>query len=273
MTNNNKINNLQPGNIAIVGIPFDEYSSFFKGCAKGPENIRKILYSGVTNMCTENLIDLESEDCFTDIGNIKIENYLSSIEENIEGLLNKDVKIISLGGDHSITYPIIRAFNKKYGKINILHFDAHPDLYNIFEGNPYSHACPFARIMEEQLASKLISVGIRTLNPHQKLQAENFGVEIIDMNNLNKIETINIGSPLYLSIDLDVLDPSYAPGVSHHEPGGITTQELLKIIQSLNSQIIGADIVELNPERDNNGITASVAVKILKEVLGKMNSN
>jgi len=148
--------------------------------------------------------------------------------------------------------------------------DAHPDLYEDYGGNRYSHACPFSRIMEKKLASRLIQVGIRTLNAHQKEQAERFGVEIIDMQNLKNPQPVHLKGPLYLSIDLDVLDPAFAPGVSHHEPGGMSTRQLIELIQGLRVPLAGADIVEFNPRRDPSEITAMVAVKILKEVAARM---
>jgi arginase family enzyme len=124
--------------------------------------------------------------------------------------------------------------------------------------------------MEEKLASRLVQVGIRTLNPHQKQQAQRFGVEIINMQNLQQATSIQWENPVYLSIDLDVLDPAFAPGVSHHEPGGMSTRRLIDLIQGLQVPIAGADIVEYNPKRDASEITAMAAVKILKEVASRM---
>ena len=195
-----------------------------------------------------------------------IENIKASITE----LLNRDVRLISLGGDHAITYPIIKSFRKRFGRLEIVQLDAHPDLYDTYDGNRFSHACPFARIMEEKLASRLVQVGIRTLNPHQKQQAQRFGVEIIDMQNLQQATSIHWENPVYLSIDLDVLDPAFAPGVSHLEPGGMSTRRLIDLIQGLQVPIVGADIVEFNPKRDSSEITAMAAVKILKEVASRM---
>jgi arginase family enzyme len=165
----------------------------------------------------------------------------------------------------------MRAINRFYGPVNILHFDAHPDLYDDFEGNPYSHASPFARVMEEGLAGRLVQVGIRTLSQHLREQVVRFGVEVHEMWNLD-IESVgrDFHGPVYLSIDLDALDPAYAPGVSHHEPGGMSVRDVLGIIQQLPNEIVGADIVEYNPTRDINGMTGMVAAKILKEVAGKM---
>ena len=135
-----------------------------------------------------------------------------------------------LGGDHAVTYPVVRAVAAIHGPVDILHFDAHPDLYDEFEGRRLSHACPFARIMEEGLARRLVQVGIRTLNAHQRAQAERFGVEIHPMNTFDAHSFVpDLAAPAYLSFDLDALDPAFAPGVSHHEPGGLTVRETLDI--------------------------------------------
>ena len=177
---------------------------------------------------------------------------------------------VSIGGDHAITYPLVKAYARKYKKLTILQLDAHPDLYDHYEGNCFAHACPFARIMEENLAGRLIQIGIRTLNPHQKEQAQRFGVEIIEMRHFALDLLPRIDTPVYLSIDLDALDPAYAPGVSHHEPGGMSTRQVIEIIHRLQTPLVGADIVEYNPKRDPEEITAMVAVKLLKEIAARM---
>ena len=124
--------------------------------------------------------------------------------------------------------------------------------------------------MEENLVTRLVQVGIRTMNPHQRAQAERFGVEINEMRDWQPGTVIEFDGPVYLSLDLDVLDPAFAPGTSHHEPGGFSTREVLGIIQNLRAPVVGADIVELNPVRDPLGITAMAAAKLLKEVLALM---
>jgi agmatinase len=178
---------------------------------------------------------------------------------------------LSLGGDHAVTLPIIQAYEKHYPELNILHFDAHPDLYDEFQGNRYSHACPFARVMEEGLIKKLVQVGIRTMTPHQQEQADRFNVTLIDMKSWPKgLSKLRFTGPVYISLDLDVLDPACAPGVSHPEPGGLRTRDVITIIQQIKAPIVGADIVEYNPLRDINGMTAMVAAKLLKELADKM---
>jgi agmatinase len=195
---------------------------------------------------------------------------LEQIERTFDALLGRGVRILALGGDHAITYPIVRAHGARYGDLNILHLDAHPDLYDEYEGNRHSHACPFARIMEEGLARRLVQVGIRTMSPHQRAQAERFGVEVIDMPRWQPEMSWQFDGPVYLSVDMDVLDPAFAPGVSHREPGGLSTREVIRLIQSIGSAIAGADIVEFNPERDPTAITAMAAAKFVKEIAASM---
>ncbi|MBT8185999.1 MAG: agmatinase family protein [Eudoraea sp.] len=250
--------------ISLQGILYDGKSSFLKGAAKAPPVIRKAFNSDSANFYAENGSEI-SPGIFNDLGDFNILEYFD-IEKVTLGNLNKKLPLISLGGDHSITYPILRAIHKIHGPADILHIDAHGDLYDNFQSDKYSHACPFARIMEDGLARRLCQVGIRTLNRHQREQAKKFDVEIVEMKDyhIDKIPTF-IG-PVYLSLDMDALDPAFAPGVSHQEPGGLTTREVLQIIHSIDAPIVGADIVEYNPDRDINGMTAMVCAKFLKEI-------
>jgi arginase len=264
---------LKSGMVAVIGIPFDANSSFMQGPALAPAHIRKIWNAGAINLCSESGVDLGDHPDFIDLGDMKIDegpHAINKIESTIAELLDHGVRLISLGGDHAITYPILKSYRTRYEQLEILHLDAHPDLYETYGGNRYSHACPFARIMEKKLASRLVQIGIRTLNAHQKKQADRFGVEIIEMQNFQNPQAVHLKGPLYLSIDLDVLDPAFAPGVSHHEPGGMSTRQLIELIQGLQVPLAGADIVEFNPRRDPSEITAMVAVKILKEVAARM---
>jgi len=160
-------------------------------------------------------------------------------------------------------------FKKALG-LDILQIGAHPDLYDNYEGDKYSNACPFARILENGYAASLVQVGIRTLNTHQVEQANKFQVEIHDIKNLDLAKTPEFKNPLYISLDMDALDPALAPGVSHHEPGGLSSRQVIELIQGLEAEIIGADIVEYNPERDFQNMTAFLAAKMMKEILIKM---
>ncbi len=264
------LNQLRPGMVSLIGVPWDENSSFMRGPARAPARIREVLYGGSSNLCSENGIDLGADPRFRDLGDLEFPSgvdALAHIEETMENLLDREVSILSLGGDHAITYPIMKAYNKKFDKLNIIHLDAHPDLYDEYESNRLSNACPFARIMEENLAARLVQVGIRTVNPHQRAQADRFGVEMIEMRRFQPEASFDFRGPIYVSLDMDVLDPAFAPGVSHHEPGGLSTREVLHIIQNIHAPVVGADIVECNPTRDPLGITAMAAAKFLKEIV------
>ena len=124
--------------------------------------------------------------------------------------------------------------------------------------------------MENNLAKRLVQVGIRTLNDHQKEQVKKFNVEVIEMKDYNSNLSFQFDGPVYISLDIDGLDPAYAPGVSHPEPGGLTTREIINILHSLQADVIGGDIVEYNPVNDVNNITAITAAKLLKEMIGKL---
>ena len=195
---------------------------------------------------------------------------IEKIRTRIKEELEKSNHVLSIGGDHSITFPIIEAFSAKYDSLNILHFDAHPDLYDDFDNNPFSHASPFARIMENNLVKRLVQIGIRTLNDHQIDQVNRFGVEVIEMKDFDSDLVLQFTGPVYISLDLDGLDPAYAPGVSHPEPGGLSTRNIINIIHSLKGQVIGGDIVEYNPDKDINDITATTGAKLMKELIGKI---
>lgn len=259
--------------IVISGVPFDGHSSYKKGPALAPVRIREALFCASSNLFTENRIDLGAISAWHMLPDLVLpneEDALARIESETGHLLKKKLRVISLGGDHSVTLPLIRAYAGVYPKLNILHLDAHPDLYDELDGNRYSHACPFARIMEENLADRLVQAGIRTMTAHQYEQAVRFEVEVIEMRHIERARNLSFDGPVYISLDLDGLDPAFAPGVSHHEPGGMSTRDVLEIIQSLEGNIVGADIVEYNPERDINGMTGMVAGKLLKELIAKM---
>lgn len=257
----------------LLGIPLDHNSSYLRGPAQAPPLIRKALHSDAWNSWSETHVDLGAGRAFEDAGDLadmEADDAFARIESAIEGILKAGKRPVSLGGDHSITFPILRAVGRLVPGITLVHFDAHPDLYENYENNPHSHASPFARIREEKLVGRLVQIGIRTLNAHQSDQATKFGVEIYEMAKLPDPAKLQLSGPIYVSFDLDVLEPALAPGISHWEPGGLTTREALGYLQALPGPIVGADLVEFNPLRDASGLTAMVAAKILKEILGKM---
>ena len=283
----------------LLGIPFDAYSSYLRGAGDAPQKIREALRCDASNGWTETGIELSVAGTFEDAGDLKlpgpaepeegvpsnagehssidlasvehfsVEHPFSAIVAGVGAIIDEDRRPILLGGDHSITFPIVKAVARRHRELTIFHFDAHPDLYEEFEGNKLSHACPFARIMESGLARRLVQVGIRTATQHQREQARRFGVEMIEMRSLPAYGKLKAAGPVYITFDMDVLDPGCAPGVSHREPGGMSVREAIAHLHAIDGDIVGADLVEYNPVQDVAGMTAMVAAKILKEILGK----
>jgi len=257
----------------LVGLPYDASSSFLKGAAKAPPLIREAIHSPAGNSWTEDLQDLTAPGGLEDAGDLPLPPTAEAralIQAGIAGILGKGWRPIALGGDHSVTYPVLQAIGAAHPGLTILHLDAHPDLYDEFEGDRFSHACPFARILEERLATRMVQVGIRTMNAHQRAQATRFSVDVIDMRAWAVGVRPQVEGPVYLSVDLDALDPAFAPGVSHREPGGLTVREVLGLIQSSGGSLVGADVVEFNPLQDTTDLTARVAAKCVKEIAGRM---
>lgn len=262
---------MRRGTPTLIGVPYDAASSYLRGPADAPPHIRRALESPSSNSWAESMLDLGAPGVVDDFGDVEIGGDVRhSIESGVAEVLGAGGRPIVLGGDHSITYPVLRAVHAKHPRLTILHFDAHADLYDEFEGDRYSHACPFARIMEERLADRLVQVGIRTSTGHLAEQAKRFGVETIDMRAWHSGERPAVTGPTYLSLDLDVLDPAFAPGVSHWEPGGLAVRDVIDVIQRLEGTLVGADVVEYNPVRDPSGVTAMVAAKFVKEIAAKM---
>lgn len=254
--------------IRLIGLPTDVNSSFARGAAEAPAAIRAALWSERGNMASELGPELGSDIALSDLGDLPLTESgqdFAVIRDALAAAAADGVPI-TLGGDHAISFPAVAGVASVHGPLTILHFDAHPDLYDDFDGNRFSHASPFARIMEGGHASRLVQVGIRTLNAHCRAQAARFGVEILGMAGFAPGKVPVLDGPLYVSIDLDGIDPSEAPGVAHPEPGGLTVREVLAVLHAQTARIVGADIVELNPRFDRNEVTAILAAKLIREL-------
>lgn len=257
--------------VRLIGLPTDCNSSFQRGAAAAPAHIRAALSSPHSNLASESNGTIGSTILLHDVGDLALTESPDDdglITDAVAAALAAGEAPLLLGGDHSVTFPILAAIAARYGPVDILHFDAHPDIYADFEGNPRSHASPFARIMEAGLARRLVQVGIRTLNDHCAAQARLFGVEIVPMRDFRPDNVPTLTGPVYVSLDLDGLDPAFAPGVSHPEPGGLAVRQILDVLARIDAPVIGADIVEYNPCRDINAMTAIVAAKFVKELAG-----
>ena len=261
--------------VKLLGVPYDAHSSFLRGPAAAPAAVRGALDCGSANWCTESGLDLGPlrGSRWEDIGDLTIPEdgpeAVTVIREGIADAIADGSRVLSIGGDHMVTWPIVQAVSAVHDDLTIVHFDAHPDLYDELDGDRYSHACPFARIMEEGKVSRLLQFGIRTMTPHQRAQADRFGVEVHELRDWDGAIP-PLSGPVYISIDADALDPAFAPGVSHNEPGGMTTRQLLESLRQIgdgDAQVVGADVVEINPSRDVNDQTAMVGGKLVRELL------
>ena len=262
----------------LIGAPWDGSSSFQRGAAAAPAGIRQALWSPSSNSWNERGDDLSADGVLDDAGDIAMGDEPAAardaIERGVKDVLGHGARPLVLGGDHSITYPILRAYAGHGKPPSIIHFDAHGDLYDVFEADRYSHACPFARVMEERLASRLIQVGVRTMTAHQRDQVAKFGVEPFGparwRDALSVIAAVQ--GPVYVSLDLDVLEPMLAPGLSHPEPGGLSVRDVLDVLGTIQAPVVGADVVEYNPVNDLRDLTARVAAKFVKELVGVLRS-
>ena len=260
--------------VTLLGVPYDAHSSFLRGPAGVPVAVRGALTSGSANWCTEDGLDLDPAKGagWRDLGDLDLPDdapaAVDAIRDAAAAALD-DGPLLSIGGDHLVSWPLVSAASAVHDDLTILHFDAHPDLYDELDGDRYSHACPFARIMEEGRVGRLVQFGIRTMTPHQRAQAERFGVEVHEARE-GVVSMPTIDGPVYVSIDIDVLDPAFAPGMSHNEPGGWSSRQLLDAIAEIRrsgADVVGADIVEINPDRDLNDQTAMVGAKLVRELL------
>lgn len=256
--------------IALIGAPHDTNSSFMRGCASAPDAIRRAMFNGASNLTSESGLDLSLPDVLVDRGDVVLDDTpagVMGLTAPVLSLISEGLAPLTLGGDHSVTHALVAAMHAAYGPVDILHFDAHSDIYEDFQGNPYSHASPFARIVEQGFAGRLVQIGVRTLTEGQRQMIDRYGVECHTWRGFNPADVdFSFKRPVYISIDIDALDPAFAPGISHHEPGGMSCNDILDILARVEGRVVGADIVEYNPARDWQDMTAMVCVKFVKEL-------
>jgi agmatinase len=252
----------------LLGFEWDASSSHARGAALGPSAVRRLLTSEASSGYSINLTPMREAIAGFDIPTLPEDGAAAReiIEARVAAAIAAGERPLSIGGDHSVTFPIVKAVARRHGPVNLLHIDAHPDLHEDYEGDPFSHASPFARAHEAGLVARHVILGVRCWDPHQKAQAERYGVTVLGAHEVDQAPADIFDAPLYLTIDLDGLDPAFAPGVSHPEPGGLSTLDMLGLISRIKGPLIGADIVELNPERDPMLATARVVVRLVKEL-------
>ncbi len=277
-------------NLGVLGLPWDASSSFRKGAAEGPKHIRHATSGQLYNSFAETGRNLKDSWQIFDLGDALIESLDAEGAKNLvlstlHRYHRNVMRFFFLGGDHLSTYFAFTALKKLQDlRMGLIYIDAHPDLYEQYEGNRYSHACVVKRIIDETNIEPetIIQVGIRSPTPEQVDYANSVGIKTITTKDIAQngpqtaAETVKSFIPkyldgVYLSIDLDVLDPAYAPGVGNPEPAGLTTRELIEFLHGLQGiKIHSFDIVELCPKFDPSGISALAAAKLIKEILGIM---
>jgi agmatinase len=257
---------LENADIVILGVPFDKTSSFIPGSRFGPRSIRQ---------CAENIEEysvyqdrslLDLKICDLEDLQFTSENWILEIEKAVENILSHKKSFVFLGGEHTITYPISKAFKKKYSAFSVIQLDAHCDLRNEYLGEKVCHASAMRRVSEVIGIENIYQFGIRSGTKEEF----KFNKNIFKFNVYENLSSIisKIKEPIYFTLDVDVLDPGVLPAVSTPEPGGISYKELIDSLLLLrNKKIIGADIVELNPLAAPQYASGSTAAEILREVI------
>ncbi len=261
-------------NVHLIGLPTDINSSFERGPARAPAAIREALFSDRGNMACESGLEIGIDVDLKDVGDLPLTEDTPRddllISAAVVQALSEGALPLMLGGDHAVTLPVVAALAAHHGPLNIVHFDAHPDIYEDFGGNPRSHASPFARIMEGGYCKHLVQIGIRTMTRACQTQVDRYGVDVIAMKDFHSNCLPKLDGPTFISLDLDGIDPAFAPGVSHPEPGGLSVRDVLHVLSRIKAPVIGADVVELNPLRDVGGVTAILAAKLVREIASLM---
>jgi len=272
--------------VAVVGVPFDSGTSYRSGCRFGPRKIREasLMLWGYNNPLAIRPLDVLNLIDYGDVYVVppSILATYENIEKEVSALLDKNVSVLTLGGDHSISLPLLRAHAKKYGPLSVVHFDSHPDTWNseFGEGQPYSHGTPYRRALEEKLIKPegYVQVGIRgsTSGDRDWKDAMDMGVRVITMDEAAEmgvrsiINTIHelVSGPVYVSLDIDSADPAFAPGTGTPEVGGFTSHQLLQLVRGLKGlNIVGFDLVEVCPAYDHGDITSILAANLAFEFL------
>ncbi len=275
--------------VAIVGIPYDGATSYRSGTRFGPRAIREqsLLLWGYNNALQiapfEKLKVIDYGD--VDVIPVDILGTYAAIEREVGALLAAGTRVIALGGDHSIVLPLLRVHRQKHGPVAVVHFDAHPDTWDEeFPGRKYSHGTPFRRAIEEGLidTTAYLQIGIRGPTPaaHDYDDSRNLGARMITFDEAQEMGPDKVIAeiqrrvgqrPLYLTFDIDAVDPAFAPGTGTPEVGGFSSSQILKLVRGLQGlNLIGSDLVEVSPPFDSQGITAILAANLAFEFLSLM---
>lgn len=286
-----RLDEVSRADVAIVGIPFDSGVSYRPGARFGPGHIRassKLLrpYNPAQDVSPFGVQQVADAG---DIGvnPFDLEAAITDIDEAVTDLRSDGATVLTLGGDHTIALPILRSLARDHGPVAVLHFDAHLDTWDTYFGAPYTHGTPFRRASEEGLLDleRCLHMGIRgPLYAKSDLEDDaRLGFSVIRSDDyevdgvsgaVERMRKRLDDGPVYVSIDIDVLDPAYAPGTGTPEAGGLTSRELLNTLRGLTGlNIVGADIVEVSPPYDHAEITGIAASHVGYELLSVLAAN
>jgi agmatinase len=271
---------------AIIGVPYDGGTSYRSGTRFGPRKIREasLMLWGYNNPLAVRPLDVLSVVDYGDVDVIptNIVDSMNNIDSEVSAVLQAGVAVVALGGDHSVSLPLLRAHARRHGPLGVLHFDSHPDTWDSeFGGRPYSHGTPFRRALEEKLIdpTRYVQLGLRgpTSGAEDWQTARDLGAQVITMDEasalgvpavLARLQSALAGGPVYVSLDIDSADPAYAPGTGTPEVGGFTSRELLQLVRGLQGlDLVGFDLVEVSPPYDHGDITAILAANLAFEFL------
>ena len=282
-----ELRDVEECDVAIIGVPFDAGTSYRPGARFGPQSVRQASRQLRTNYHPNYDVEPFKVQQVADAGDIAcnpfdIDEAIKQIEKGSTELLQKVGSIVTIGGDHTIALPLLRSINKKVGgPVALVHFDAHLDTWDTYFGAPYTHGTPFRRAREEKLFldDASMHIGIRgplySTNDLKNDRELGFKTIHCDEFQTNTIDQIvkrikdRIGNnPLYISIDIDVLDPAHAPGTGTPEVAGMTTREILNVLRGLaGSQLVSADVVEVATAYDHAELTSTAAATIVYELI------
>ncbi len=272
--------------VAVIGLPFDSGTSYRSGARFGPRKIRELslLLWGYNNPLGVRPLDVLRVVDYGDADVIppSILDTMANVEAEVGAVLAAGVTVLALGGDHSLSLPLLRAHKARHGRLGVVHFDSHPDTWQTeFGGRLYSHGTPFRRALEEDLIdpARYIQVGLRgpTSGRSDWQDARDLGVQVITMDEaaalgvpavVAAIRAVAAAGPTYVSLDIDAADPAFAPGTGTPEVGGFTSHQLLQLVRGLAGlPLVGFDLVEVSPPFDHGDITAILAANLAFEFL------
>jgi len=282
-----ELRDVEQCDVAIIGVPFDAGTSYRPGARFGPQSVRQASRQLRTNYHPDYDVEPFKVQQVADAGDIAcnpfdINEAIKQIENGADDLLSKAGSIVTIGGDHTIALPLLRSVNKKVGSpVALVHFDAHLDTWDTYFGAPYTHGTPFRRAREESLFLDDASMHIGIRGPlystddlkndrelgFKTIHCDEFQTQSIDQI-VKRIKDRIGNNPLYISIDIDVLDPAHAPGTGTPEVAGMTTREILNVLRGLaGSQLVSADVVEVAPAYDHAELTSTAAATIVYELV------